>query len=127
MAIDSLQPGQRWVEIIKRPSRDAFAAAFAGDAALELSVAPGPIIGPNDIRAFFDVTRAMYDNIAFTHETTAAGRTYLEWTGKFGGRAVSGVTILVTNESGAITNILLHHRPYDLVVAFAADLERRLR
>jgi hypothetical protein len=116
------RPGERWMEIIKRPWREAFAAAFSSDAVLETSVTSSAIRGANDIRAFFDATRTLYDEIAFTRETTADRRTYLEWAGTFSGRTVSGVTVLVTNESGAITNIALHHRPYDLVRAFSAAI-----
>lgn len=82
VANDSRSAGQDWVEIIGRKSLDAFAAAFTEDAVLEASVLPDPIKGPSGIRSVFSATAAIYETIAFTHETTQGSKTYLEWEGK---------------------------------------------
>jgi hypothetical protein len=119
-------PGHHWLEIVKRPNREAFAAAFTRDVVLDASVASAPIVGAGAIRAFFDATRAMYDEIAFVHETRSGARTHLEWEGRFGGREIAGATILVHNADGAIARIRLYHRPYEQVIAFSAELARRL-
>jgi hypothetical protein len=119
-------PGHSWLEIIKRPSQEAFAAAFTRDVILDASVASAPIVGAVAIRAFFDATRAMYEQIAFVHETRSGARTHLEWEGKFAGREIAGSTILVHNAEGAITSIRLYHRPYGQVIAFSTELARRL-
>ncbi|MBP2277061.1 hypothetical protein [Sphingomonas sp. PL20] len=118
--------GQEWLEIIRRPTQEAFAAAFTANVALVTSVASTPIVGPVDVRHFFDATRAMYDAIGFVHETNAGCRTCLEWRGKFQGRDVAGVTILCHNDKGLIDAIQLFHSPYEQVVAFSAELARRL-
>jgi hypothetical protein len=76
----NLPPGHSWLEIIKRPTLEAFAAAFTKDVVLDASVLPRSIIGATDVRAFFGATRAMFDAIAFKHEVTAGSGTYLEWT-----------------------------------------------
>jgi hypothetical protein len=68
----------------------------------------------------------MYDHIAFVHETRSATRTQLEWEGGFAGRDIAGTTILTHNQSGAIESIHLYHRPYEQVIAFSAELARRL-
>ncbi|MET4212901.1 hypothetical protein [Bradyrhizobium sp. LA2.1] len=119
-------PGQGWLDIIRRPSLEAFASAFAEDVALVTSVASGPIVGPVGVRHFFDATRAMYDPIAFVHETSAGSRTCLEWKGKFQGQDVAGITILCRNPQGRIEGIQLYHSPYEQVLAFSAELARRL-
>jgi hypothetical protein len=75
----NLPPGHGWLAIIKRPTPEAFAAAFTKDVVLDASVLPRSIIGATDVRAFFGATRAMFDAIAFKHEVTAGSRTYLEW------------------------------------------------
>jgi len=98
-------PGHAWLQIIQRPSQEAGATA---------------------IRAFFDATRAMYQQIAFVHETRSVTRTHLEWQGKFAGRDIAGTTILAHNAAGTIESIRLYHRPYEQVIAFSADLARRL-
>jgi hypothetical protein len=68
----------------------------------------------------------MYEQIAFVHETRSGARTHLEWEGKFAGREIAGATILVHNAEGAIASIRLYHRPYEQVIAFSAELGRRL-
>ena len=124
---DSQLPiGHAWLEILRRPNQEAFAAAFTSDVRLEASVVNIAIVGVERIRAFFDATRAMYDQIAFVHETHSATRTYLEWAGRYGGREVFGTTILVRDAAGLIEGIRLYHHPYLQVMAFSADLARRL-
>jgi len=124
--VQALRPGQAWLDIVKNPSEEAFAAAFTRGAVLDSSVASTPIIGAVAIRAFFEATRAMYDEIAFVHETRSGTRTHLEWEGKFAGQAIAGTTILSRNAEGEIKSIRLYHRPYEQVVAFSAELARRL-
>jgi hypothetical protein len=104
-------PGAACIEIIRRPAQEAFAAAFTEDAVLDTSVASGSIVGTLAIRHFFDATRAMYDQIAFVHETRSGSRTCLEWEGKFQGRDIAGITILAFDSDGAIESIRLYHRP----------------
>lgn len=122
----ALPPGQGWIDIIRRPSPEEFAAAFVAMPVLEGSVLPRPISGSAAIRAFFDATRAMYQTIAFTQETSAGGRTYLEWVGRFQSLDVAGVTVLTRDDAGLIESIGLYHRPHDLVIRFSAELSRRL-
>ena len=74
----NLPPGHSWLEIIKRPTPEAFAAAFTKDVILDASVLPRPITGATDVRTFFGATQAMFDAIAFKHEVTAGSRNYLE-------------------------------------------------
>lgn len=119
-------PGQAWFDIIRRPTPEAFAAAFTPDVALVASVLSRPIVGPDAVRHFFDATRAMYDSIAFVCETGTGVRTCLEWRGVFQGREVEGATILCRDETGLIERILLFHSPREQVIAFSAELETRL-
>ena len=53
-------------------------------------------------------------------------RTYLEWEGTFQGHSVAGMTVFMKDTAGLIENIRLYHRPYDMVIAFSADLTGRL-
>ncbi len=119
-------PGYRWLEIIKRADEEAFAAAFTKHVVLDASVASAPIVGAVAIRAFFEATRAMYEQIAFVHETRSDTRTHLEWESRFAGREIAGTTILAHNAEGAIESIRLYHRPYEQVIAFSAELARRI-
>ena len=119
-------PGAAWTEIVSRPTLEKFSFAFASDVALEASVLSRPIMGPTDLWAFFQATRAMYERIGFTHEIGTKGRTYLEWEGVFADKPVAGVTIITRDDRGAITSVRLHHRPFDQVVAFAGTISRHL-
>ena len=118
--------GHAWLEIIKRPSEGEFALAFTPEVVLDASVASGPIVGAIAIRAFFTATRGMYDQITFVHETRSDTRTHLEWEGRFQAREIAGMTVLAYDAEGRIESIRLYHRPYEQVVAFAAELARRL-
>ena len=119
-------PGAAWTEIVSRPTLEKFSFAFASDVALEASVLSRPIMGPTDLWAFFQATRAMYERIGFTHEIGTKARTCLEWEGVFAGKPVAGVTIITRDDRGAITSVRLHHRPFDQVVAFAGAISRNL-
>ena len=119
-------PGRDWLEIIKRSSQEAFASAFTTDAVLEASVASAPIVGAAAIRAFFEATRTMYEQIDFVYETRTGARICLEWEGRFAGREIAGTTILARSAGGAIESIRLYHRPYEQVISFSAELARRL-
>jgi hypothetical protein len=120
-------PGFAWTEILKRPTQEAFAAAFAKNIIIDTSIATRSIVGPVDLRSFFDASRTMYDAINFTHETRSGSRTCLEWQGKFQGNDIAGTTILAFDDNGAIESIQLYHRPYAQVIAYSAELGRRLK
>jgi hypothetical protein len=126
VANDGRSPGQDWRQIIGRKSLNDFAAAFTDDAVLDASVLNGPVKGPNGIRSVFSAAAAIYETIVFTHETTQGPKTYLEWEGKALGRAVAGATVLTRNAAGKIESVRLMHRPLSIVLAFSAELARRL-
>lgn len=127
MGQDQVLPaGHAWLEIITRPSQEAFASAFTTDAVLDTWVASAPIVGAVAIRAFVEATRTMYDDIAFVHGTHSGTRTQLEWEGRFAGRKIAGTTILARDATGAIESVRLYHRPYEQVIAFSAEIARRL-
>ena len=119
-------PGLAWLDILQRPTLEAFASAFTPDTILNASVLRKPVRGPAAIREVFEAMRGMYGQIAFLHETRSSCRTYLEWEGRSEGRDIAGVTILAHDARGVIESIALHHRPYDQVVTFAAELARRV-
>jgi hypothetical protein len=125
-AVDEHPPGRNWLAIISRPTLAEFAGAFSEVPVLEASVLAAPIIGAPGIRAFFEATRAMYDRIRFTSEHRVALQTWLEWRGEYRGLPISGVTALVTSPDGAIGRVRIFHMPLDQLIAFAAEVRRRL-
>lgn len=120
-------PGQTWTEIIKRPTQEAFAAAFAKSIVIDTSIATRSIVSPVDLRSFFDASSTMYDVINFTHETSSPSRTCLESEGKFRGKNIAGTTVLAFDKNGLIESIQLYHRPYEQVVAYSAELGRKAK
>ena len=126
MSNPDTKPGGDWLKIVTEPDPQRFASAFTGNARLDLSVTSGPLIGPENLRRYFNASRGMFQRIAFTHETAAGSRTCLEWEGEFEGRDIAGTTILVRNADGAIESIQLYHRPFEQVIAFSTELAKRL-
>ena len=119
------QPGAAWLEIVSRSTLQEFSGAFSADPILEATVVAKPLLGVAAIYEFFRTTRAMYDRIAFVHETRSVARACLEWEGVFQGKEVSGATILTYDAEGAIERIRLFHYPYEQLNSFSAELVRR--
>jgi hypothetical protein len=119
-------PGQDWIAVLRKNGTKEFATAFVAQPMLYASVLNAPCIGVEPVAAFFAATSAMYDSIAFTHETKDGSKTCLEWEGKVFGKDVAGTTILTRDEAGLITSVQLYHRPLHIVVRFSDELRRRL-
>lgn len=121
----STPPGVAWIEVVSRPTLQAFSRAFSARPILEAAVAATSMVGADDIYAFFRATRTMYDHIAFVQETRSGARACLEWEGAFHGKDVSGATILAFDGEGLIERIRLFHYPYEQLIAFATEFSRR--
>ncbi len=120
-------PGQDWIAVLRNNGTKEFATAFVGQPMLYASVLNAPCIGVESLAALFAATSAMYDSIAFTHETKNGSKTCLEWEGKVFGKDVAGTTILTHDEAGLIASVQLYHRPLQIVVRFSDELRRRLQ
>jgi hypothetical protein len=119
------RPGAVWLEVVSRPTLQAFSSAFSADPILEATVVPNLLIGVAAIYSFFSITRSMYDRIAFVQEIRCPARACFEWEGLFQGGAISGATILAFDTGGAIERIRLFHFPFKQLNAFSAELARR--
>jgi hypothetical protein len=56
-------PGQDWLAILARPTLAEFARAFSEAPVLEASVLAEPIRGAAGLRAYFEATRAMFEQM----------------------------------------------------------------
>ena len=126
MPITDAKPGADWLRIVMQNGTPAFDAAFKPEATLQASVLRRLLVGPRLISAFFSGTSKMHDELAFTAEAVAGGKTYLEWEGSAFGFSVAGATILSRNSEGLITTVRLFHSPFDVVQPFSQDLAKRL-
>lgn len=125
MTQDIPAPGLDWLEVIGRKSREDFAKAFVERPVLEALILRSPRIGVDAISKYLDSSRQLFEQIAFVEEARTPERVFLEWEGRFGGNAISGVTILSLANDGRIARIRIHHFPLQQANAFAAALERR--
>jgi hypothetical protein len=119
------QSAAAWLEIVSRPTLQAFSSAFCASPILEAPVLAEPVLSVKAIYDFFHTTRSMYDRIGFVHEIRSSSRACLEWEGLFLGESISGATILAYDASGAIERIRLFHYPLEHLNSFSVELVRR--
>jgi len=90
------------------------------------SIFAAPIDGRERVWTSLRTAGGITDTLRFTHESTATDRSYLEWELEALGQRFWGVTVLTLDDSGLIDNVAIHHRPLGGVLAFSAELGRRL-
>lgn len=118
--------GQAWTGAFADSSGAAFKAIVAGEVTLAGSVFDAPIVGADAVWKTLRTAASIYDDIQFTTSYDASDRHFLEWDGHALGHAIAGVTVLSTRDDGAIVEVRIHHRPLPALLAFAAELDRRL-
>jgi hypothetical protein len=118
--------GQRWCESFTAPSSDDFAQITAPGITLDGSILARPVHGRHAVWATLTTADGIYDSLVFTHHAAADGRVYLEWQATALGMRIDGVTILVADDQGQFARVAVHHRPLDAVLAFSAEMARRL-
>ena len=115
-----------WTGAFADPSGAAFKAIVAGEVTLTGSVFDAPIVGADEVWETMRTAASIYDDIQFTNGFDASDRSFLEWEGHALGHYIAGITVLRTSDDGAIVGVRLHHRPLPALLAFAAELDRRL-
>jgi hypothetical protein len=123
-AIRSILP--IWTRALRDESGATFAQVAAPHVRLEGSIFARPIDGREKVWASLRAGGSITDTLSFTHESAAPGRSYLEWELEALGQRVQGVTVLTLDRTGLIDNVALHHRPLGAVLAFSAEMGRRL-
>jgi hypothetical protein len=115
-----------WRSALGDKSGATFAEVAAPHVRLEGSIYATPIDGRDNVWTCLRAAGGITDALRFTHESTAPDRSYLEWEQEALGQRFQGVTVLTLDRSGLIENVALHHRPLGGVLAFSAELGRRL-
>jgi hypothetical protein len=90
------------------------------------SIFAGPVDGREKVWTSLRTAGGISDALRFTHQSTRGERTYAEWDLDALGHRLHGVTVLTLDSSGLIENVALHHRPLGAVLAFSAEMGRRL-
>jgi hypothetical protein len=123
---NQLNHKQRWSESFTDPSGAAFAAIVRADVVLEGSIFARPIHGRQAVWTTLQTAAGIYDTLAFACDAQRDGRAYLDWAGAALGQAIAGVTVLRLDDSSLVASVAIHHRPLGAVIAFSAELGRRL-
>ena len=117
---------QAWTGAFADPSGAAFKAIVAAEVTLAGSVFDAPIVGAEAVWKTLRMAASIYDDLQFTDFYDASDRLFFEWQGHALGHDIAGITVLRTRDDGAIVEVRIHHRPLPAVLAFAAELDRRL-
>jgi hypothetical protein len=115
-----------WTRALRDASGTTFRQVTAPRVRLEGSIFASPIDGREKVWTSLRAAGRITDTLRFTHESTAPDRSYVEWELEALGQRVHGVTVLTLDGSGLIANVALHHRPLGAVLAFSAEMDRRL-
>jgi hypothetical protein len=111
---------------LRDKSGTTFARAAAPHVRLEGSIFAAPVDGREKVWTSLRTAGGIPGTLSFTHESATADHSYLEWELEALGQRIQGVTVLTLDSTGLIDNIALHHRPLGAVLAFSAEMGRRL-
>ena len=116
-----------WRKAFFTKDAKAFAEGFAENVVLEASAMRKPVEGRDRVRQILWTAAEIYESLVFTDQASSGRRMYIEWVATaFGGKQLRGSTILVTNEEGKIDHAVVQHRPLDGLLAFSAELGKRM-
>jgi hypothetical protein len=115
-----------WREALSDESGAAFRGVVAEQVRLEGSVFAAPVDGREKVWQSLRTAGGITDTLNFTRESTASDRSYLEWELEALAQRFEGITVLSFDSSGLVENVAVHHRPLGAVLAFSAELGRRL-
>ena len=115
-----------WTQALRDSSGATFRQVAAPHVRLEGSIFASPIDGREKVWTSLRAAGGITDTLRFIHESTAPDRSYVEWELEALGQRVHGVTVLTLDSSRLIANVALHHRPLGAVLAFSAEMGRRL-
>jgi len=115
-----------WRAALGDESGATFGDVVAQHVRLEGSIFAAPVDGREKVWTSLRAASGITDTLRFTHESTAPGRSYLEWELEALALQFEGITVLSFDSSGLVDNVAVHHRPLGAVLAFSAELGRRL-
>ena len=115
-----------WTAALTDQSGATFRDVATPDVKLEGSIFATPIEGRENVWTTFRTAAGISESLTFIHESTSSDRSYLEWEQQALSQRVEGVTVLSFDGSGLIDNVAIHHRPLGAVLAFSAEIGRRL-
>jgi hypothetical protein len=115
-----------WTGALTDQSGTTFRDVATPHVKLEGSIFAAPIEGRENVWTTFRTAAGISESLTFIHESTSSDRSYLEWEQEALAQRVEGVTVLSFDDAGLIENVAIHHRPLGAVLAFSAEMGRRL-
>ena len=115
-----------WTGALRDESGATFRQVAAPHVRLEGSIFASPIDGREKVWTSLRAAGGITDALRFTHESAAPDRSYLEWELEALGQRFHGVTVLTLDSSGTLDSVAIHHRPLGALLAFSAEMGRRL-
>ena len=115
-----------WRRALGDETGAAFGEVVAQRVRLEGSIFATPIDGREKVWTSLRTAGGITERLSFTRESTTRDRSYLEWELEALGRQFEGITVLGFDSSGLVDRVAVHHRPLGAVLAFSAELGRRL-
>jgi hypothetical protein len=104
----------------------AFAQLVRPQVRLEGSIFAAPVNGREKVWTAIRTAGDITDTLRFTRESTVADRCYLEWELDALGGRINGVSVISFDSSGLIDSMAFYHRPLAGLLAFSAEMGRRL-
>jgi hypothetical protein len=93
---------------------------------LEENIFAEPIKGREKMWSAVQAAGGITDALRLTHESTTTDRCYLEWELAAVGQRLDGVSGIGFDGSGLVDFAAFHHRPLANLLAFSAEMGRRL-
>ncbi len=118
--------GQDWLEIIRRPTPEAFASAFTEDVALVTSVASAPIVGAGRGAAFLRCHAGHVRHHRLQPRDRRGLADMFGMAGQIPGPGCCRSDDPVPGHAGPDRGHQLFHSPFEQVMAFSAELAHRL-
>ena len=115
-----------WREALSDRSGVAFGEVVAPHVRLEGSIFAAPIEGREKVWTSLRAAGGITNALSFTHESTTSDRSYLEWRLEALDQQFDGITVLSFDSAGLVDNVAVHHRPLGGLLAFSAEMSRRL-
>src|SRR5882762_7060960 len=115
-----------WRDALRDESGATFDKIVTPQVRLEGTIFATPIEGREKVWRCLRAAGGVTDKLTFTHESSTPDRSYFEWQLEALGQRFEGVTVLTLDGSGLIDKVAIHHRPLGALLAFSAEMGRRL-
>jgi hypothetical protein len=124
---DGRHAGDAWFHVMDAHASDHLRSVFSENVELQTSMLNERLLGSQAVSAFFDVFTDLCETLHIQDEAESFRTTYLAWDGvAFSGRPFTGVTSMMRDEDGKISDIKVLCAPFSMLLRFSAAISPRL-